>query len=243
MNSKKRLNLPFAAVLAGGLALFAGHPATGDVYTLVPGGSATQMSVAEILQVKPVLSEPVLINGGKGTLTVGASKLSPEDAAQFLKQKTGLTVLSSGTGSLVVDEKASGTELRRHFILRATPNRQTVVFSLRLPADAVKATAAAAWPAELPVASGTPELAMRLDRTATSLSTYQSPQQPAAAAAEYGEQLRQAGWKVLSSDLAAGNAEYLNPKTARLALVRAAPAPNGSLISIFCSRTVKDGGT
>ena len=244
MPTQKQAKSAGVSLLAGVLVICIGHPVAAEVYTLVPGGAGASAAVAEILQAKPVLSEPVLINGSKGTLTVAACKLSPEDAAQFLKQKAGLTILSSGAGSLVVDEKAPGTELRRHFIIRAAPNRETVVFSLRLPADAAKSTAAvAAWPTELPAAPGTPELAMRLDRTATSLSTYYSPRQPAAAAAEYGEQLRQAGWQVLSTDLAAGNAEYLNPKTARLVLVRTAPAPNGSLISIFCSRTVKDGGT
>ena len=237
-----RAGLQVAVLLAGVLAACTGHRVAAEVYTLVPGGSAAQLSVAEILQSKTVLNEPVLINGSMGTLTVGATKLSPADAAQFLKSKPGLTFLSSGTASLVVNEKVAGNELRRHFILRTAANRTTVVFSLRLPADSATATAATAWPVELPAAPGTPELAMRLDRTSTLFSTYQSPRQPVAAAVEYGEQLRLAGWKALSTDLAAGNVEYVNPKTARLALVRATPVSTGSLVSIFCSNTVKDGG-
>ena len=146
-----------AVMAASAIVLFfAGHHVLADVYTLAPDSGATQQGVTQILQSKPVLSEPVNVNGAKGTLTVGSTRLSPVDAAQFLKPKPGLTLVAAGGESLVVDEKSSAGELRRHFIVRTSPACRTIVMSLRLPVAATTpGSADAAWPSELPKAPRT----------------------------------------------------------------------------------------
>lgn len=224
-------------LLLGLVTLAWGASAPAEVYLLKPGVGATgRASVAERLQAREVIREPVTVNGRPGTFTVAVSPLPLAAATTALQPCLKDTQVVTGPSSLLF--QGAGPQVERGYLVSTGPNHQTLLFALR-GADAPAATPPAptpAWPDRVLPAPPAARIDTVIEFAGGRLfyGLFDAGAPPPVVLSRYDLRLQDDGWRPVGA-AAAGSAVYRHPQRRGLLVVAVTAGQTGTVGTVFLS--------
>lgn len=214
------------------LLLFLGPVAQAVVYTLRPG--VDPKALHDRLRAKPVLSDTLAVNGGKGTIDIHYSELSWREILAELR-----TLLAEGghlasQRSLLIENSTKG-RLTRHYIVSLGDHKRPIIYSIDIPAEAAQNPSPDQWPNLVPFpTAATIGPVMHLNERRVDYATFESHQEPQFAARSYHSQLRANGWNRLEGEGAGLGGTYVKENPTRILLFAVIPGrEGGTAASLF----------
>ena len=214
------------------LLLFAGFYAQAVVYTLRPG--VGPKGLHDRLRAKPVLSDTLAVNGGRGTIDIHHSDLSWREILAELRSLLANGGHLASERSILIENSANG-RLSRHFIVSLGDHKRPIIYSMDIPEQAARNPSPDQWPDLIPFPTAARiGPVMHLQERRVDYATFESDQDPSFAARTYHSQLRASGWNRIEGEGAGQGGTYVKSNPTRILLFAVTPGhKGGAAASLF----------
>ena len=178
-------------------SLLVAFPARAEVYELAPfkkggGGGGGHGDFDASAGVRKLWTEPVVINGVEGALTVSITKFDFQKCLELLRNMYPEMRCAANSDSALFELPLENGKRRRVYLVGVGGVFPTIEFSLVIDSSGNKEFV---WPRELPLIPGSaPESSIQFPQRRSSCGTFTTSSEPGRAKDEYQRLLLSEGW-------------------------------------------------